>query len=335
MLNKNNKKQIVFSGIQPSGELTIGGYIGALQNWIKMQHEYECLFMLADLHTLTVTQDPIKLRKRCYDFLALYIACGIDPTQNVLFVQSHVPEHTQLAWVLNCYTYMGELSRMTQYKDKSRQHAANINVGLFNYPVLMAADILLYSSHYVPVGDDQKQHLELIRDLALRFNHRYGEVFIVPEPYIPKQGARVMSLQDPAQKMSKSDANLHAYIALLDSPDIIRSKLKRAVTDSDNKICFNADKPGISNLLIVLSSVTGQSVAQLEQDYQGIGYGKFKNDVAEAVIAYLNPIQTHYQQLRADETELHRILHKGAEIARSKARKLLGRVYEVVGLIAV
>lgn len=333
MPTNKSKKLTVLSGIQPSGELTIGGYIGAVQNWMRMQHEYDCLFMLADLHTLTVAQDPLLLRKRCYDFLALYMACGIDPTQNILFAQSHVPEHTQLAWILNCYTYMGELNRMTQFKDKSQRHAANINAGLFGYPVLMAADVLLYGSHHVPVGDDQKQHMELIRDLALRFNHQYGEIFTVPEPYISKQGARIMSLQEPTQKMSKSDANPHSYIALLDEPDTIRHKLKRAVTDSGNEICFRSDKPGIANLLTLLSAVTNQTISQLEKSYEGVGYGKFKNDVAEAVVAHLHPIQLRYQELRKDEQALQTLLRMGAEAASLRAKKMLMRAHEAVGLI--
>jgi len=334
MTNKT-QKLTVLSGIQPSGELTIGGYIGAVQSWIKMQHEYDCLFMLADLHTLTVMQDPQLLRKRCYDFLALYIACGIDPVKNILFAQSHVPEHVQLAWVLNCYTYMGELNRMTQFKDKSRQHETNINVGLFDYPVLMAADVLVYGAHRVPVGDDQKQHLELVRDLALRFNHHYGDIFVIPEPYIPTAGARMMSLQEPTQKMSKSDANPNSYIALLDNPDTIRHKLKRAVTDSGSEIRFTPEKAGIANLLTLLSTITGQTIPQLEANYSGLGYGKFKAEVAEAVVAHLEPIQTRYHQLRHDECELQSLLQKGAENASLRARKIVKQVYEVVGLIEI
>ena len=334
MTTNESRKLNIFSGIQPSGELTIGGYIGAMKNWISLQHEYHCLFMLADLHTLTVLQDPEMLRKRCYDFLALYIACGIDPAKNILFAQSHVPEHTQLGWILNCYAHMGELNRMTQFKDKSKQHAANINVGLFDYPVLMAADVLLYHTHYVPVGDDQKQHLELIRDLALRFNHRYGDVFMIPEPYIPKQGARIMSLQDPTQKMSKSDANPHNFITLLDEPDTIRRKLKRATTDSGHEVRFDlAEKPGISNLLVLLSAVTDKTILELENSYQHAkGYGQFKQDVSEAMIAFLSPIQSRYQILRQDEAQLQRILHHGALAAREKASVVLNAVYAAVGL---
>jgi tryptophanyl-tRNA synthetase len=333
-INKS-KKLTILSGIQPSGEFTIGGYIGAVQSWVAMQHEYDCLFMLADLHTLTTTQDPAKLRACCYDFLALYIACGIDPRQNILFAQSHVPEHTQLAWLLNCYAYMGELNRMTQFKDKSKQHAANINVGLFDYPVLMAADILVYGTHRVPVGDDQKQHMELVRDLAMRFNHQYGEILVMPEPYIPPQGARIMNLQEPTQKMSKSNSNPNSYIALLDSPDVILNKFKRAVTDSGNEIRFDKEKPGVSNLLTLLSTISGKTIATLEKEYQGIGYGKFKTDVAEAIIAHLAPIQARYQELRHDETALQEILRQGASSASARASSMIKRIYEAVGLIGV
>ncbi len=329
-----SEKLTVLSGIQPSGELTIGGYIGAMQNWVMMQNTYDCLFMLADLHTITVKQDPQVLRQRCYDFfLALYIACGIDPDKNILFAQSHVPAHTQLGWILNCYTYMGELNRMTQFKDKSKQHAANINAGLFDYPVLMAADVLLYGAHHVPVGDDQKQHMELIRDVALRFNHQYGDIFTIPEPYIPPQGARIMSLQEPTQKMSKSDPNPHAYIAMLDDPDVIIGKLKRAVTDSGNEIRFSEDKPGIANLLVLLSAVTGKTIAALEAEYQGSGYGKFKLDVGEAVVAHVKPIQARYRELRADDFILQKILQRGAAKASERANYMLARVSEAIGLI--
>lgn len=327
------KKPIILSGIQPSGELTIGAYIGAVQSWVKMQQEYDCLFMLADLHTITVKQDPAQLRKRCYDFLALYIACGIDPERNILFVQSHVPAHAQLGWILNCYTYMGELNRMTQFKDKSKQHDANINAGLFDYPVLMSADVLLYETNLVPVGEDQKQHMELVRDVAMRFNHQYGEIFTIPEPYIPPQGARIMSLVEPTHKMSKSDPNPHAYIALLDEPDVIINKLKRATTDSGNEIRFAEDKPGIQNLLVLMSAVTGKTIAELEQLYQGSGYGKFKQAVGEAVVEHLKPIQAKYKQLRADDAILQAILQKGAAAATARSQKILARAHDVIGLI--
>ena len=324
----------ILSGIQPSGQLGIGHYIGAIRNWVELQQQYHCLFMLADLHTLTVKQDPVVFRQRCLELLALYIACGIDVNRVVLFAQSHVPAHTKLGWILNCYTPMGDLSRMTQFKDKSKQHAANINAGLFSYPVLMAADILLYQAKYVPVGDDQKQHLELTRDIAIRFNNIYGPVFTVPEAYIAKQGARIMSLQEPSQKMSKSDPNEFSFIALLDSPEQIISKLKRSVTDSGNEIRFDpVNKPGISNLLTLFSSVSDQSIAELEQTFQGSGYGKFKLAVADAIIERLKPIQAAYYELMANQSQLHQILADGAKKAQDQAEKTMSKVEEVVGLL--
>ena len=328
-----NKKLTILSGIQPSGELTIGGYIGAIQNWLKMQRDYQSFFMLANLHTITVIQDPVLLRKRSYDFLALYIACGIDPKQSCLFAQSQAPEHTQLAWILNCYTSIGELNRMTQFKDKSKQHASNINAGLFDYPVLMAADVLLYEADYVPVGEDQKQHMELIRNIAQRFNSQYGEIFKIPKPYIPEQGARIMSLQEPTQKMSKSDPNSNSYISLLDAPDVIQNKLKRAVTDSDNQIVCGPEKPGVTNLLTLLSAVTGKSIAELEKHYEGVGYGTFKNEVAEAIVAHLKPIQKQYNILREDLSSLESILKQGVEKAREQASTIIQKVYNAMGLL--
>lgn len=327
-------KKIIFSGIQPSGDLTIGNYIGALKQWVKLQHEYDCLFSLVDLHTITVKQDPAQLRENCLKALALYIACGIDPEKNLIFLQSHVPAHTQLGWILNCYTYMGELNRMTQYKDKSKQHSENINAGLFDYPVLMAADILLYQTNLVPVGHDQKQHLELARDLAIRCNNIYGNIFTVPELYIPEVGARVMSLQEPTKKMSKSDENRNAFVTLLDTPDLVLQKLKRAVTDSGSEIRQDAEKPGISNLLNILSALSNESVASLEKHYQGKGYGIFKTDVADAIIATLTPIQNRYQALRQDEAALIELLHQHAAKANDRANKILRKVYAAIGLLA-
>lgn len=327
-------KTIIFSGIQPSGQLGIGHYIGAIRNWVELQERYQCLFMLADLHTLTVKQDPPVFRKRCLELLALYIACGIDVERAVLFAQSHVSAHPKLAWILNCYTPMGDLSRMTQFKDKSKRNESNINAGLFSYPVLMAADILLYQTKYVPVGEDQKQHLELTRDIALRFNNIYGEIFTIPEAYIAKQGARIMSLQEPSQKMSKSDSNEFAYIALLDTPEQIVTKLKRSVTDSGNEIRFDpVNKPGISNLLTLYSSVSGQSIAGLEQTYQGQGYGKFKQAVADAIIERINPIQARYHELMNNQDQLHQILANGASKAQEQAEKTMAKVEEAVGLL--
>lgn len=330
----NIKQPILLSGIQPSGELTIGSYIGAIQQWVHLQHNYRCLFLMVDLHTLTVRQNPAQLRSRCYDFLALYLACGIDPEKHLLFLQSQVPAHTQLAWILNCYTAMGDLNRMTQFKDKSQRHHQNINAGLFDYPVLMAADILLYGTQRVPVGEDQRQHLELTRNIALRFNQIYGDILVIPEAYIPQQGARIMSLQNPLQKMSKSDPNPNNYITLLDNPDTILQKLKRSVTDSGSDIRFDVkEKPGISNLLTLFSAMSGQSTADLELQYQGKGYGTFKQAVADAIVSHLSPIQIAYAELRKDETHLQSLLHRGAEGAKALAAPLLQRVHEALGLI--
>ena len=296
-------KPIVFSGVQPSGELTIGNYLGALRNWVKMQEDYECIFCVVDLHAITVRQDPVALRKATLDVLALYLACGIDPNKSTIFVQSHVPEHTQLSWVLNCYTYFGEMSRMTQFKDKSARYAENINVGLFDYPVLMAADILLYQAKSVPVGDDQKQHLELTRTLAERFNSKYSETFNIPDALIVKEGAKIMSLQDPTKKMSKSDPLEKASIYLDDSEAIIRKKIASAVTDSDGIIKYDeVNKPGISNLLNILSCCTNKSISDLEAEFEEVGYGEFKKAVADAIITLLMPIQEKYEKILRRKT---------------------------------
>ena len=325
----------VLSGIQPSGHLTLGNWLGALKNWVKLSAQgYDCYYMLVDLHAVTVRQDPRVLRERCYEFLALYLAAGLDPETNTLFVQSHVPQHAELAWVLNCQTGFGELSRMTQFKDKSAKHTDNINAGLFGYPVLMAADILLYQSGLVPVGDDQKQHLELTRDLAMRFNQGYGETFVVPEPMIPPSGARVMGLQDPTTKMSKSgDAETDA-IYLLDEPAKIERKIKRAVTDLDGAIRFDRTaKPGVSNLLGILAACTGVSVETHEADFAGQGYGQLKSAVIAAVRAELDPIRARYAAIRADETALARVLARGAQRARATAAPTLALAYERLGFI--
>lgn len=332
-MTSNTEKPIILSGIQPSGHLNIGNYLGAIKNWVDLQNEYHCIFMLADLHTITVKQDPAELRKRCYDFLAQYIACGINPESNVLFAQSHVAEHSQLAWVLNCYTCMGELNRMTQFKDKSKRHDKNINAGLFTYPSLMAADILLYNTALVPVGADQKQHLELTRDLAQRFNAQYGDIFRVPEPFIPKCAGRIMGLQNPECKMSKSDSNENNTITLLDSPKVIDKKIKRCVTDSGSEIKYHETKAGISNLLTLYSAITGLSIDSLEKQYEGQGYGTFKADVSKAIITTLTPIQDRFQKIRSDEDYLREILRKGAESASARASKMLDRVYDAIGLI--
>ncbi|MFE8100556.1 tryptophan--tRNA ligase [Brenneria goodwinii] len=329
-------KPIVFSGAQPSGELTIGNYMGALRQWVNMQDDYDCIYCIVDLHAITVRQDAQQLRKATLDTLALYLACGIDPQKSTIFVQSHVPEHTQLSWVLNCYTYFGELSRMTQFKDKSSRYAENINAGLFDYPVLMAADILLYQTTQVPVGEDQKQHLELSRDIAQRFNTLYGDVFKVPEPFIPKSGARVMSLLEPTKKMSKSDDNRNNVIGLLEDPKSVVKKIKRAVTDSDEPPVVRYDvvnKAGVSNLLDILSAVTGKPIAELEQEFSGQMYGHLKGAVADAVSGMLTDLQARYHHFRNDEALLQQIMREGAEKASARAQETLKKVYEAVGFV--
>ncbi|MDC1256032.1 tryptophan--tRNA ligase [bacterium] len=330
-------KPIVLSGCQPSGDLTIGNYLGALKQWVSMQDSHDCNYMLVDQHAITVRPDPAALRKATLDGLALYLACGVDPEKSTIFIQSHVPEHAQLSWVLNCYTQMGELNRMTQYKDKSQKSEANMNSGLFTYPVLMAADILLYKADCVPVGDDQKQHLELARDIANRFNNLYGDVFTVPEPFIPQFGARVMSLQEPTKKMSKSDTNASNFIGLLEDPKKITKKIKRAVTDSDEQanIYFDiAEKPGVSNLLSLLSCCTGQTVESLVPQYEDKMYGHLKGDVAEAVVSLLEPIQAKYAQYRNDQAFLEQVMRSGAEKASARASGIITSVYDAIGFIA-
>lgn len=329
-------KPIVLSGVQPSGELSIGNYIGALRQWEQMQDDYDCQYCIVDLHAITVRQDPKALREATLDALAICLAVGVSPEKSNLFIQSHVPEHAQLSWVLNCYTQMGELNRMTQFKDKSQRHAENINTGLFSYPVLMAADILLYQAKQIPVGNDQKQHLELARDIAIRFNNIYGDVFTVPEPYIPTVGARVMSLQDPLKKMSKSDDNRKNVIGLLENPKSITKKIKSAVTDSEDppRVLFDIqNKPGVANLMGLMSIATGQSFSEIEQAYDGKMYGHFKVDTADAVIAMLAPVQARYQEIRADQAYLEQVMKIGAEKASARAAKTLAKVYEAVGFV--
>lgn len=329
-------KPIVFSGAQPSGELTLGNYLGALRNWTLLQDEYACIYCIVNQHAITVRQDPAKLRKATLDTLALYLACGIDPQKSTVFVQSHVPAHAELSWVLNCYTYFGELSRMTQFKDKSSRYAENINAGLFDYPVLMAADILLYQTNLVPVGDDQKQHLELSRDIAERFNALYGAIFKVPEPFIPKSGARIMALQDPTKKMSKSDENSNNIIGLLEAPKSVEKKIKRAMTDSDEPAVIRYDiknKAGVSNLLDILAGVTGTPVAELEKTFEGKLYGHLKTEVAGHVSQMLSELQTRYHQFRNDEATLQQIMRHGAEKAQAQAAQTLARVYDAIGFI--
>ena len=329
-------KPIVLSGCQPSGSLTIGNYMGALKQWVSMQEKNDCLFCLVDLHAITVRQDPIALRKAIYDGLAMYQAIGIDPQKSTMFIQSQVPEHAELAWILNCHTQMGELSRMTQFKEKSQKANASVNAGLFGYPVLMAADILLYQPKSIPVGSDQKQHLELARDIAIRFNNHYGQTFVVPEPAIPTHGARIMSLQEPTKKMSKSDENVKNVIGLLEDPKVISKKIKTAATDSDEpaRIYFDKEeKPGISNLLTLLSCSTGQSIESLIPAYEGKMYGHLKADTADAVVSLLEPIQARYKELRADEGALQHIARLGAEKARERAAKTLAVVYDRIGFL--
>ena len=326
-------KKIVFSGVQPSGGLTIGNYIGAIKNFVELQDEYDCYYSIVDMHAITVPQVPKDLRKNTLDVLALYIACGLDPEKSTLFIQSHVPAHAELTWVLNTITYMGQLNRMTQFKEKSRRSEENLNAGLFTYPVLMAADILLYQSDLVPVGEDQKQHLELARDLAERFNNRYSETFKVPEPLIKEQGARIMSLQNPEKKMSKSDENENAYILILDKPDTIKRKIKRAVTDSIGEIKYNDEQLGIKNLITIYSVFSGASIEEIENRYDGAGYGKFKEDLAQVVIEALRPIQERYEDLINNKDYLEKIYREGAEKASYVAYKTLRKVYRKVGFI--
>ncbi len=326
-----SEKKVLFSGIQPTGIITLGNYIGALKNWVALQDEYDCVYCVVDMHAITVRQDPANLRKNTLELLALYLACGIDPEKCLLFVQSHVPAHAELCWVLNCLTSVGELSRMTQFKDKSRKHADNVNMGLMDYPVLMVADILLYQAALVPVGADQKQHLELTRDLAIRFNNRYSPTFTVPEPYIPRQGARIMSLQDPSAKMSKSDPDENGFVAMTDPPEVIARKFKRAVTDSLACVKAGEDRPGVTNLMSIYAAFTGRTFGQIEDEFAGRGYGDFKTAVADAVIAALSPIQAEQKRLLADKAYLHGILAEGAQKAARLANKTLAKVYKKTG----
>ena len=327
------QKKKVLSCIQPSGMLTLGNYLGALKNWLNMQEEFDCTFAVADLHAITVRQEPAKLRQQIYSTYALMLALGLDTKKSTLFIQSHVAAHSQLAWLLSCYTQFGEMSRMTQFKDKSAKHADNVNVGLFSYPVLMAADILLYKPDFVPVGADQKQHLEIARDIAERFNGIYGDVFTVPEPYIAKVGARVMSLQDPSKKMSKSDENLNSWVAILDDPDAIMRKFKRAVTDSEAKVCIGEEKLGINNLIGIYSAVTGKTADAITAEFEGKGYGDFKLAVGEAVVEELRPIRERYEAIIKDKAALEALYREGAEKAEYVARKTLSKAMKKVGFV--
>lgn len=327
------EKKRLFSGVQPSGRITLGNYLGALSNWTTLQDEYECIFSIVDMHAITVPQNPKELRENALLLLAQYLAIGIDPQKSTIFIQSHVPEHAELSWVLSTMTYMGELNRMTQYKEKSQKNSDNLNAGLFTYPVLMAADILLYCTDLVPVGADQKQHLELARDLANRFNHRYSDTFPVPEGFFPKVAARVMSLQEPNKKMSKSDANENGFISLLDEHDVIIKKIKRAVTDSVGIVQYNDEQAGIKNLLEIYSKMTGESIESIVAKYDGKGYGDFKQDTAEIVAEGLRPVREKTKELLSDKTYLEAVYREGAEKAEAIARKTLRKVHKKIGFL--
>ena len=329
------KKKRIFSGVQPSGILTIGNYLGALKNWVALQDDYDCLYCVVDLHAITVRQIPADLRRRTLEGLALYIACGIDPAKSVMFVQSHVPAPAELSWVLGCYTGFGELSRMTQFKDKSQKHADNINAGLFTYPVLMAADILLYGTDVVPVGIDQKQHIEIARDIAGRFNGIYGDVFTIPEPYIPKTGMKINSLTDPTKKMSKSDPNPASFVAIIEGRDETIRKIKRAVTDSDSVVRYAEGKDGINNLMSIYSSFTGKSFDEIEKEFDGKGYGDFKSAVGEVCADSLEGVRSEYAKLIKDKAYLEQIMKDGAQKASCLAEKTLRKVYKKVGFYQV
>ena len=330
-----DEKKVMLSGIQPSGDLHLGNYLGAIKNWVERTEEFDNYYFMADMHTITVRQTPADLRRRTLEQLALYIACGLDPEKNTLFIQSHVPQHAELGWVLQCYTMFGELSRMTQFKDKSAKHQDNINAGLFAYPSLMAADILLYQPDFIPVGEDQKQHCELTRDIAQRFNHVYGDVFKIPEPYIPKTGARVMSLNAPDSKMSKSIPE--GCIFMMEKPEDIQRKFKRAITDSDTENCVRfdpANKPGVANLMSIYSAITGKSYAEIESEFAGCGYGKFKPAVGDAVVECLRPIREEATRILADKAYLESVYKTGAEKASYVATKTLRKVYKKIGFVA-
>lgn len=326
-----NDKKVLFSGMQATGNLTLGNYLGALKNWVTLSDEYECFYSVVDMHSITVRQDPATLRKRARALLTLYIAAGLDPKKNCIYYQSHVSAHAELAWILNCFTYMGELNRMTQFKDKSAKHADNINAGLFTYPVLMAADILLYQADVVPVGVDQMQHLEITRDIAERFNNIYGDVFTVPEAYIGKVGAKIMSLQEPSKKMSKSDENPNASIYMMDDPDTIMRKCKRAVTDSEAQVLYRDTQPGIKNLIDIYSACAGKKAEEVEKEFDGKGYGDFKMAVGEAVVSVLKPLQDEVARLEKDKAYIDGIIKENAEKAGYFANKTLRKVHKKIG----
>lgn len=330
---KQERKKVIFSAIQPSGTITLGNYLGALRNWVKLQEEYHCIFAVADLHAITVRQEPKLFKQNILNAYALLLACGIDTEKSMFFIQSHVHTHAELAWILNCYTQFGELSRMTQFKDKSQKHADNVNAGLFTYPSLMAADILLYQADLVPVGADQKQHLEIARNIAERFNGIYGKTFTIPDAYISKVGARVMSLQAPTHKMSKSDENTNSWVAVLDKPDVIMKKFKRAVTDSDAKVCIGEGKDGVNNLIGIMSAVTGKTSDEITAEFEGKGYGDFKTAVGEAVIEEVRPIQERFEKYIADKAYLEEQYRKGAEFALKYSQCTLDKTMKKIGYI--
>lgn len=333
MSEQSERKRVILSGIQPTGTFTLGNYVGAVRNWGRLQQEYDCLYMVANLHALTVRQEPAALRRQTREAAAMLLATGIDPQKSILFVQSHVPAHAELAWVLSCNTQFGELSRMTQFKDKSAKHADNVNAGLFTYPALMAADILLYNADLVPVGVDQKQHLELTRNVAQRFNNLYSPTFTMPDPYIPKTGAKIMSLQEPDKKMSKSDTNANSFILMTDDADTILRKFKRAVTDSEGTVRAADDKPGVTNLMSIYSVLTGKDFAAIEQEFEGQGYGVFKEAVAQSVIDTFQPIQQEYHRILEDKAYLDQVLTEGAQKADHIARRTLSKVYKKIGML--
>ena len=332
---KEEPKKVIFSGVQPSGLLTIGNYLGAIKNWTTLQDAYDCLYCVVNLHAITVRQIPADLRRRTYETLAIYIACGLDPDKNTLFVQSHVPAHAELGWLLDCYTMFGELSRMTQFKDKSAKNADNVNAGLFTYPTLMAADILLYQADLVPVGQDQQQHIEICRDIAGRFNGIYGNTFKIPEGFMPKTGTKIMSLADPTKKMSKSDSNENGYVAILDPRDVIIRKFKRAVTDSDTVVRYAEGKDGVNNLMNIYSCFTGKTHEEIEREFDGRGYGDFKMAVGEVVADGLTPVQARFNELMKDKAYLEEIMRRGAENAQRRARRTLSKVYRKVGFVEI
>lgn len=332
-MENENQKKLIYSAIQPSGMLTLGNYLGALRNWVRLQEEYDCIYTVADLHAITVRQQTAAFRKQILETYALLIAVGVNPEKSLLFIQSHVAAHSQLAWILSCYTQFGELSRMTQFKDKSAKHADNVNAGLFTYPSLMAADILLYRAELVPVGADQKQHLEITRDIAARFNNIYGEVFTIPDGFIPKVGARVMSLQEPTKKMSKSDENVNAWVAILDKPEDIMRKFKRAVTDSEAEVAFRDGKDGVNNLMGIYSAVTGKSLEKITEEFAGKGYGDFKTAVGEAVVEELRPVRERFDELMKNRDFLTETWRKGAENAEKLANRTLSKVMKKIGFI--